>query len=328
MRTVIIVISFLLLGSCEQPSCRDGFSIDKSEVTVAVQRLEEELFSLQSQGEVAGFLRENLAFTQLFLHGDQYPSDEVLAEKLQGLVEDPYIDTLYQEAAAEYADFDPVRRDIEDIFGRLKTLYPFVKTPRVQTAVTGLYNDLFISDSLIVIGLDFFIGEQATYKPRDIPEYILNRYDKQHLPAVIAKFMAGSFIASGDKSTLLSEMIDFGKTYFLASRLLPCTPDSVLMGYTPKDMLLITENEAIIWANFVENEILYETSHITKRKFLGERPNVHEINKDCPGRIGAWVGWQIVESYMKKNNVEIKELLEETNNEKIFSQSGYKPGGR
>ena len=30
---------------------------------------------------------------------------------------------------------------------------------------------------------------------------------------------------------------------------------------------------------------------------------------DSPGRIGGWLGWQIVRSYMKNNNVTLPELL-------------------
>lgn len=326
MRAVIIVISFLLLiTSCSEPTCREDILVPEEEVTVNVQRLEEVLFSSESIQDVAKFLEDYPTFTQLFLDGDQYPEDSVLAEKVYGLINNAAVDTLYQEATVEYASFTSIQGEMEMIFARLKSLYPSLHSPTVQTAVTGLYNDLYISDSLIIIGIDFFIGEEATYRPKEIPGYILQRYDREHLTAIIAKFMAGSLVNTGSGNTLLSEMIDFGKTYYLTSRLLPCTPDSILLGYTTEDMELINENESIIWANFVQNEILYETSHIVKQKFLGERPNVHEINQDCPGRIGAWVGWQIVESYMERNNVSVRSLLEDTDNEVIFRNSGYKP---
>ncbi len=182
-----------------------------------------------------------------------------------------------------------------------------------------------MSDSLIVLGLDHFIGEGATYAPKDIPNYILQRYDRAHLPAIVMQFISGHYVKAGDKNTLLSDMIDFGKTYYLTSRLMPCKADSLIIGYTPQNMKDIHANQEIIWANFVENELLYTTDHIQKRKFLSERPNVYEIGEKCPGRIGAWVGWEIVENYMEKNDVTIKELMEDTDHHKIFELSGYKP---
>lgn len=326
MRGVIIVISFLLFTACSKDDiCREDFLIDGEKTAIEVERLDQRLFALKSVLEVTEFLKQNRDFATIFLHSEQYPNDSILAARIFNLIGDSSIDTLYREAQEVYRDMTGVTAELETALGNLQQLFPDTPTPEVQTAVTGLYNDLFISDSLIIIGIDFFIGDEASYKPLNIPDYILKRYDREHLSSIIVKLLAGKYVNPGPKNTLLSEMIDFGKTYFLTARLLPCVPDSILLGYTPKDMRVISENEAIIWANFVENEILYETSHITKRRFLGERPNVYEISQECPGRIGAWVGWQIVESYMRNNPIEITELLNEKDNNKIFMQSKYKP---
>jgi hypothetical protein len=43
-----------------------------------------------------------------------------------------------------------------------------------------------------------------------------------------------------------------------------------------------------------------------------------------PGKVGVWVGWQIVSSYMKHNNVSLQELLK-INELDLFQKSKYKP---
>lgn len=301
--------------------------LEVQHLSLDIQRVESELFSAQSPSEIENLLDSHKSLANLFLHAQQYPDISILTKRLFELTQDPHIDTLYKEAESAFGDFEETELILADAIGRMKTLFPEMSTPRVETIVTGLYNDLIISDTLIIIGLDHFIGEGATYRPLNIPNYILQRYDKAHLPAIIMKFLAGPKIAKGDNETLLSEMIDFGKTYYLLSQLMPCTSDSILIGFTPEAMQQVTENEAVIWANFVENEILYSRDHQMKQKFLSERPNVYEISKDCPGRIGAWVGWKIVQSYMRNQDTSVKELIGTTNNEKIFQQSGYKPKG-
>ncbi|WP_421874441.1 gliding motility lipoprotein GldB [Marinoscillum sp.] len=328
MRSVIIMIFGLLFIGCGDDACQHDNDVVAQPVDIEVGRLEERLFSSKSVEEIESFLDANQSVADIFLDAQQYPSNTILAEKLMTLVQNPGMDTLYQEASAEFASINEMVTELELAFGKLQAIYPETKTPRLETIVTGLYKDIYITDTLIVVGLDFFIGDEATYKPQQIPYYILSRYDKEHLSSIIVKYLSGQLVLPGKKPTLLSEMIDFGKTYYLAQRLLPCTPDSILLGYTPQDMELINDNEAVIWATLLENQILYETSHITKRKFLGERPNIYEINQKCPGRVGAWVGWQIVNSYMEKNDVDINSLLMETDNEKIFMQSGYKPQSR
>ena len=325
MRTVFIIFSLLLSAACQQETCRQSGLIEKQEVNIEVKRLEKELFAATSQSEVRKILEDNPNYTQYFLDGDQYPNLDILADKVFQLSKDDFIDTLYTEASEVYEDISEVKSQLEEVIGRLKTLFPDKQTPNLVTTVTGMYNDLLITDSQIIVGIDFFIGDEATYRPINIPNYMLKRYDKEHLVAIIAKFMASTQVATSPKNTLLSEMIDFGKTYYLTSRLLPCVPDSILMGYSFEEMEVVKENEKIIWANFVENKILYETSHFTKQKFLGERPNIYEISAKCPGRVGAWIGWRIVEDYMRKNKVDLLTLLDDTDHDRIFSKSGYKP---
>ena len=126
---------------------------------------------------------------------------------------------------------------------------------------------------------------------------------------------------------MLSEMIDYGKSYYLLSKILPCTPERILIGYTEEEWEDVFENDQIIWANFVQNEWLYETNHTIKQKFLGERPNVYEIGDKCPGRIGRWLGWQIVNAYAEKSGASVTEIMSERDLNKLFAASGYKPSG-
>ena len=127
---------------------------------------------------------------------------------------------------------------------------------------------------------------------------------------------------------MLAEMIDHGKSYYLLSKLLPCTPEHILMGYTQEEWKDANDNDATIWANFIQNELLYETNHQMKQKFLGERPNVYEIAEKCPGRIGRWLGWQIVKSYVDNTGTSTQSLMAERDANQIFRRSEYKPSGR
>ena len=324
MRGVLLIIGTILFSSCTQESCRE--SVSPVSIQLEVERLEDELFNTNTSAEVTTFLKKHHSFSKLFLNADQYPTDSVLAKRIFNLINNPSIDTLYGESIAAFSNFEEVIQKLENGLGRLKQYYPETKIPKVQTVVTGLYRDLFISNEHIMIGMDFFVGSDATYKPVDIPNYILRRYDTEHLPSIILKFISSQHISPGKGDALLTEMIDYGKNYYLLSKLLPCTPEHILIGYTEEEWNDVFDNEGIIWANFIQNEWLYETNHTIKQKFLGERPNVYEIGDKCPGRIGTWVGWQIVNAYMEKFDISVQELMEEKDHQKIFTLSGYKPG--
>lgn len=329
MRRILLGITIALfwLTGCDEQECRD---LPSHGVTVAVdiERLDQKLFQSKSGAEVLSLLNNNPGFTELFLDGDQYPSNQIIANKLYGLINDPYVDTLYRETQSAYSDLGPIEAEFKNTFANIKYFYPDFKVPTLQTAVTGLYKDLVITDSLIIIGLDHFLGADATYKPLDVPDYILERYTDKHMVSIIATFIGSTFnnVNLNDK-TMLAEMIDFGKSYYFASRVMPCTSKHIIIGYTEKEWQDANDNDEIIWANLIENELLYETNYVLKNKFIGERPNVFEIGENCPGRIGRWVGWQIIEAYMERNpEKSLPDLMSNNNPLEIFQQSGYKPG--
>ncbi|WP_144017293.1 gliding motility lipoprotein GldB [Ekhidna lutea] len=324
MRAVLLMICIVLLASCTSQQCRE--SVEPETIALKTERLELELFESKSATDVEGFLESHPDFAQLFLHADQYPADSILAKRMFGLIQNPSIDTLYEESVNAFEDFDKVVKALEEGLGRLKVYYPNAPSPVIQTCVTGLYNDLFISNEHIMIGMDFFVGPEATYKPQQIPNYILQRYTTEHLAASILQFISSQYIQNTKGESMLAEMIDFGKSYYLLSKILPCTEENILIGYTDEEWGDIFEHENIIWANFVENELLFETSHQIKQKFIGERPTVYEIGDKCPGRIGRWVGWQIINAYAQNTGATVKEIMAETDYNLIFSKSGYKPG--
>ena len=320
------MIFLLFVFGCSKQKCRE--TVAPVSVELELQRIDQELFQASTPQDIEALLNENTAFANLFLDADEYPNNKILADQIFALIQNPSIDTLFQESQRAFKNLDLVLEDLEAALGRLQVYFPQAPKPQVQTAVTGLYKDLVITNQVIIIGMDFFIGPEASYPPQEIPEYILRRYDVKHLPSNIIQFISSQFIQQSTGESMLAEMIDHGKSYYLLSKLLPCTADNILIGYTEQEWKDSFENDAIIWANFVENKLLYETNHQMKQKFLGERPNVYEIGDKCPGRIGRWLGWQIVKSYAEKTGAPVTNILAEKDAAKILRLSQYKPSSR
>jgi len=87
----------------------------------------------------------------------------------------------------------------------------------------------------------------------------------------------------------------------------------------------INHNQERIWSHFIDKSLLYDTNHFTKKKYVDERPSIPEIGDDCPGRIGRWLGWKIIQKYKKESGTELTDLMEEVDAKKIFMQSKYRP---
>ena len=66
-----------------------------------------------------------------------------------------------------------------------------------------------------------------------------------------------------------------------------------------------------------------------KKRFIEIAPFTKfgmKFDNQGPGRIGQWLGWQIVKSYMQNNkNMTISALFEEKDSKKILKLSSYRP---
>ncbi|UXP33574.1 gliding motility lipoprotein GldB [Reichenbachiella agarivorans] len=327
-KTVLLIVVLVSFAACEQNNCDNLSQYESIEVDIEVDHLERSLRSLQSWQETVAFFEAHREVADYFLDANQYPNDTILAKRLFRLMQDPNIDSLFMEVEEYFKDFDSKNvAELQSAYRFIKYQYPETKIPKVQTIITGQYNDLYVSDSLIVIGLDFFMGDHAKYPPNDVPAYIVKRYMRESVAPIVLSFISNEFNhIDSSHGTLLADMVNIGKSYYFVSSALPCKPDSLIMGYTSDEMRLVKGNQEIIWANLIENELLYETNHSIKNKFVGESPNIYEISEKCPGRVGGWVGWQIVKKYMDNNpEVSLQDLMKETDAHKIFQLSGYKP---
>ena len=326
------MILFFILGSCsENERCIRTPDTSAINVDLNIDRLEIELFQLKTFEEILQFLHRYPTFTNHFLDSYEYPSDTILAKRTLQLIKDQHIaDTLYRETMETFGDLIELEIEFIEAFKKIKYYYPQFDVPRIQTAITGFYKDLFLSDSLIIIGLDHYLGKSATYHPQDIPQYILDRYEPENVVPMVVYFLSNNFNrVEFSKGTLLIEMIDFGKAYYFTKQMVPCATDAQIVGYSPDVLADVVANQETIWASFIQNELIYETNHEIKVKFIGERPKIPEIGSKCPGRIAAWLGYEIVKSYMKNNpGVILPELMSDSDAVKIFTQSGYKPRNR
>jgi len=324
--TLLLVFGFF---SCTQnkEACIDAPTIEEH-LTVEINRLEDSLFAARTPNDVLLFLRSHPVLTNEFLGANQYPSDTILAKEIFRVIKNPYTDTLLFEAKKRFGDMSDIKAGFEEAFSYIHHYYPEFKAPKIQTLVTGFgSSEMYVDDEQIIIGLDFYLGERAKYRPRGIPLYILQRYDKQYIvPAAILLYAERFLREDPSDNSMAADMIYYGKKYYFAKNMLPCTPDSLLIWYDGKELANVEENRKLLWYYFMENELLFETNHIVKQKYLDERPNVFEIGNECPGRIGAWIGWDIIREYHEKNNdVSLQQLMANPDARQILNQAKYNP---
>ena len=327
---IFLAITAFLAGCKNGDEEKCAFIPDTSgkKVTVKVEQLEDSVTRFSSKEELVGFFSRNTVLRDVFFNRNAYPDDSVFINELYTRFNNPYFDSLLIDTHQVFGDLRGLKDELNEAFTNLAYYYPHVKTPKVKTVITGLESDIFVSDSLIIIGLDYYLGPGARYKP-NMYDYMLRRYRKNFIvPSIMLLYgIDGQFNKTNlEDRTVLADMISYGKSYYFAKQMLPCVPDSVLIGYTAEELKGSRENSDLIWKRLVQDEVFYSTSHLIKQKYIAERPKTLEVGEKCPGRIATWVGWEVVKKYMAGHSgVGLPQLMQNPSAKEIFSESGYKP---
>jgi hypothetical protein len=299
---------------------------DTIRINLTIERLEKELFAAQTPAEVEAFLRKNPSIRAAYFPEADFGPTPELARNLAQLTANEGLRQFYQETESRFGDLADLKTQFEEAFRNLKAYYPTFRLPRIVTMFTGFTgNDLYVSDSLIVVGLDYFGGPKARYRPQ-LENYRLRKYDRPYLVPQVLLLLSGKYNqANAADQTMLAEMVYFGKSFEFVKNMLPTAPDSLIIGYTGQQLAANDLAQDLIWAHFIDEKLLYETSPARKVKYLGERPTTVEIGPKCPGRIGQWLGWKIVRKYREEHpDVTFQQLMKTTDARRVLEESKYR----
>jgi hypothetical protein len=323
------LLAGLLFGcQSEKEECAFQPETGLVEIDFSFLTLQESLVNIRSKSDLVGVLSEHPVVRDEIFRRAEYPSDSVFVQELFNRFNNPYLDTLLTETQRVFGDLSGLRAEFADAFTNMRYYFPEFEPPKVVTLVSGLDSDLFVSDSLIIVSLDFYLGRDAKYRPR-MYDYLLRKYDPSDIvPSCMLIYGISDRFNKTDANdrTVLADMLAYGKSFYFAKRMMPCVPDSTFIWYTPEEIKGSRQNEDLIWKRFVESQVLYSTSHKVKQDYLGERPTTTQVGEKCPGRIGQWIGWQIVNRYAENHpNQSLPSLMMDDNAQRLFKESAYKP---
>ena len=262
---------------------------------------------------------------------EKYPYlfPEVFSDSLSfSKINDKQEQELFTETQKIYNDFSYVENQLESLFKHVKYYNPVFSSPKVVTMLTNIDYDsrVIYADSLLLISLDVYLGIDHKFYG-DYPKYIRENNSKNHIVVDVAEAIVNKQISLLKTRSFVEKMIYEGKKMYLLDAYLPTISDKEKIGYADDKLLWAEANEEQIWMYFVEKNLLFSTDTKLNKRFLENAPfSKFYMEQDSltPGRIGVWVGWQIVKSYMKHNDVSLQELLK-INEIDLFNKSKYKP---
>jgi hypothetical protein len=121
-------------------------------------------------------------------------------------------------------------------------------------------------------------------------------------------------------------MLHEAKLVYFTRRMMPSLPDTILFGFTGRQLEFCKAGEGDIWEYLVSKDLLFSTDAFLIRKFTGEAPFTSYFTEESPGRAVVWTGFRIIERYMNNNpDVTMPELMAMTDCQAILGGAKYNP---
>ena len=240
---------------------------------------------------------------------------------------------LYADVQQIFGHIDQTSTAIQNGFRYLHYYFPTYKLPSRFITFIGPINSYasIITNDAVAIGLQLFLGvDHSLYKTEQAqalyPAFISRKFDKAYIPVSVMNTVIDDIYPNKSLGLpLVAQMVEAGKRLYLLDAVLPALADTVKIGYTKAQLTDVIENERTVWSYFVQADILYKSDPELTRDFINDGPYTAALGNNSPGRIGLFVGWQIVKKWMQKNpGITMKGLMEKDPNS-LFAEAKYKP---
>ena len=329
-----IILSLFLLASC---GGKTDFNVEVSNISVTVdlERFDIDFNTVKP---------ENIYDSLPALRGKYGDFFDLYVEEIAGLTsaesstflsnyEDFYqyckLNSIFSDIEKIFPKNEDLKSLFEDGFKHFKYYFPNESLPKIYTLISGFQESVFPTDDIIAFSLEKYFGEDyPSYAQLGIENYKRRKMVKEALPVDYFRTLAALKYPKDEKNedNLLNEMIYKGRLQFFLKSMMPETADSLLWGYSDYQYRWVETYESNVWNYLIDRKLLFETNHLVISNLTGEGSFTKAFgNQSAPGA-ASFCGFGIVCSFMRKNpDITLKQLMEITDLNQIYSRSRYNP---
>lgn len=212
-----------------------------------------------------------------------------------------YVRVFTPDVKARFLSDDSIAHVAGLLNRALREKFPAAAYERLFAIVSPYRQSIVTADSLRFIALNHYLGA-------DYPGYAgFGGYERllktpRHLPYDLAK--ASIAVAypyeGGDTFTVLSRMLYEGA---LVNAVMMTVPDADLaetLGYSDDQLAWVEANERNLWERLVSRQLIYSTSELDAMRLVAPAPVTSVLHPDAPGRVGRYIGYRILRSYIDR----------------------------
>lgn len=318
----LLLISFmvLLLTSCGGRTRFYDDDIEREPSLVTIERFDRDIFSLDSASlaEKYGDFMNVYAFGVLRLHS---------TGELPLFTSDSGIVQLNADVQRIYDSHSDIEKRVDNAFKYFHHYFPDKDVPRVLFHISGFNQSIVAADGFLSASIDQYLG--ADYEPYNSIAYgyEIPFMTREQLPVdMMNGWLTASFPESLTGDRLLDQMLFQGKIIYLLKVFYPDATSWSLLSFTESQYKWCERYEKEVWGYIMENRELFSTDWKTATKYLSPAPFTSGLSQESPGRIGVYIGFKIVESYMNANaDATLQTLMDFTDSQRFLQEARYRP---
>lgn len=328
---LLLIIIGVLAVACRMGT-GEGTLLHNDENGISVVRFDKLLNEYVRSNSFSALQKMNMEYrqpTKILIEevlGLGQVSDDTISQKLKTFYSDTTLLRLMADVETHFPNLDEVEKGLTKGFEKLKKEVPGIKTPLVYSQISAFNESVVLSDTLLGISLDKYMGEDYPLYRRFYYDYQCRsmRPDRIVPDCFVFYLMSKYAFPFQEGCSLLDRMMHAGKINYAVQTLLDYRSSGEIMGYTAEEEKWCVENEKNIWEYMLKNNHLYVRDPMIVRKYMKPAPFTAFFGDNAPALLGTWMGTRIVSFYMKHHDdVSLSELLQSTDYRRMLEESKY-----
>lgn len=340
MRVILSIISTIFVSMIFSRCTHDPLEIDISNIQIDLElvRIDEAVFdanwespqitNLELFNEYGGYYQ---FYTQFILNNQMDIDDPNMGKYVAGFANDKTMKEFYIASEDLFGDdeFEPYFNELEKAFAHFRFYFPDDSIPVIFTFQSGFNYKIVPNDTLLGIGLEWYIGSDNNLikrlSPQAFPLYEKENMEPDYLVVDAVKgFLKVKFQDKLKMEDLLSVMVFYGKIMYLTDAMLHNKSNAQKMNYTEDKWNWCVDNEKEIWIFLAKNNLLFESEMREITKWVNNGPFTNGLPQESPSRVGIWMGWQMVKQFMENNpKINLRQMMDMEDNSLFLNN--YKP---
>lgn len=330
-KIVFSLLFVLLLTGCKEKGRFYITHFDHA-VEVKIKRFDLDFIALDTTKIVDGLQgleRRYPAFYPFFLSDIlmMNPIDTLdNATQIKDFLKNTIFAKVHEDVKSTFKETSDIEEKLSTAFSYLHYYFPDNRLPEVYFFVSGFNREFIQNKSFLGVGIDLYLGANyPVYKDLSHDYLIPNMRREMLVTDILSTILHNEFTINSD-TDLLNTMIYEGKILFLLSIIMPEISVENITGFSKEQLNWFKVHEKEVWGSMVANKHLYSTDNLLISQYIHKAPFTSPVSQSAPGKLGVWMGWQIVQYYMQNNKqVGLQDLMYNSSAHYILEHSMFRP---